>query len=208
MSFSSDWPSQKWSNRGSHSVSVKKSSSRAWAKMLHERVLAGALQFDVGRLVLQLVPLLLEVLLQEVAVADLADFGGELVAVGELLPVLPEEAVAVVGLRARGAGGRCPGCRNRCRRCPSNRPAGRPGRECRSSSVAVVEEGRAVAEAALAQVVEAQVPVGALRRLADAQQLVHVPVGQNLRAEDVSCWKRIAAEIERGLLRSVAIIGQ
>ena len=46
--------------------------------------------------VLLLVPLVLEVLQQEVAIADLAHFGREGEALGQLLAMLPEEAVAIV----------------------------------------------------------------------------------------------------------------
>ena len=77
-------------------VWVTKSSSRAWPKRFQEMLPCVLLQLDVGRLVLQLVPFVLEVFLEEVAVADRADLGGELEAVGQLLAVLPEEAVAVI----------------------------------------------------------------------------------------------------------------
>ena len=52
-------------------------------------------QLHVGRLVLQLVPFVLVVFLKEVAVADLASLDGQLESVGQLLPVLEEEAVAI-----------------------------------------------------------------------------------------------------------------
>ena len=153
--------------------------------MLHERVLGDAFQLHARGLVLQFVPLALVVFLEEVAVADPADFGGELEIVGEQLAVLPEEAIAVGGFRRDGRMRPWPRLSMPWSWMPqkSARPATWPGMP--NMPGAVVGERAAVAEAALAQVVEADVEIGALRLVADAQQLVAVPVGQELRAEDV-----------------------
>ena len=65
----------------------------------------------------------------------------------------------------------------------------------------MVQERGAVAEAALAEVVEAEVPVGAGGRMVDAQQLVHVPVGQDLRAEHAVVLVLDAAEVVRRVVQ-------
>ena len=50
--------------------------------------------------------------------------------------------------------------------------------------VAVVHELRALRQAAEAQVIEAHGPIGSLRAVLDAQQLVGGPIGEDLRAEN------------------------
>ena len=50
---------------------------------------------------------------------------------------------------------------------------------------ASVGKGGAVSKAAFAEIVGRESPLGAFKRVCDAAELVHVPIGQNLRSKDI-----------------------
>ena len=63
---------------------------------------------------------------------------------------------------------------------------------------AVVAELGAAAEAAQAQIIEASRPVGALRRMADAEDFVRIKIDQHLVAEHTVVPICEAVEVQRG----------
>ena len=126
-------------------------------------------QFHARGLVLQFVPLALVVFLDEVPVADPAQFGAELEIVGQHFAVLPEEAIAVGRFGRDGRAVLAEVVGALVLDAPEIDQAGHVAGDA-EHVFAVVGERAAVAEAALAQVVEADVEIGALRLVADAQQ--------------------------------------
>ena len=169
-------------------------------------VVGAAFELEAGRLVLQFVPLALVVLFEEVAVADPAQLGRQPPVVGQHLAVIPEQAIAVVLLERQVALPAAEIVVSVVLDAPVVDQAGgspRPHQE----PFAVVGVRPAVSEAALAEVVEADVEIGAGRPVSDAQQLIAVPVGQDLGAEDAVVLQPGAANVERRLLQVGGDVG-
>ena len=78
---------------------MKNGLSRAEANHAPRAVVDVLLQLQVGRLVLELIPLALEVLFEEVEVADQAELAGQLEVVGQQLPMLGQDAAAKISCR-------------------------------------------------------------------------------------------------------------
>ena len=201
-SSTSDWPSRKWSKRGSHCVSVTKLSSRSCGHDAHRHIFAAEIQRDVGRGVLLLVPVLLEILQQEVAIADLAHLGREGKALAQVLAMLLDELIAIIdiglGQDAGSTLAQIVGAAvedapevDFSRSLPANA----------EEIAAVVHELRAFRGAAQAKVVEAHGPVGSLRAVLDAQQLVGGEIAEELVSENAVFIESQAAEEERRIVQ-------
>ena len=144
------------------------------------------LEPHAGELVRVVVPFAFVVLLEERAIAHPADFGlrGPILqqSVGKFLAMVPEGAaaesflgndVAAVGAEIVVAA-------------VVDRPqigSAAGGTGDAEETIAIVFCARAKAEAALAQVVEVEVPTHAVRRMVVAEQLEHIELGEHLEAE-------------------------
>ena len=146
-----------------------------------------ALEAHAGELVLVVVPLVLVILFEERAVAEPADFGlhGPVVeqAADEVLAVVPEDAAAEVFFRIDVAAIVAEVVEAVVADEPGVDAAGGWAVEGEEMIGAVFDAG-AVAEAALAEVVEVEVPLHALRAI-DAEDLEGIELEEGLVAEDV-----------------------
>ena len=163
-------------------------------------VLACSLQLHAGGLVLQLVPFPLVVLLQEVPVADPADLGRESEIARQQMSVPPKETIPVVFIGQHAAPPAAQVVEAIVLDAPEVEQA-RRGTANPEKIVAAVGERGPVAEPAVAEVVEADVPIGPLGLVADAQQLIAVPIGQHLGAEHAVVLDPRTANVERRVLQ-------
>ncbi len=152
----------------------------------HRHVLAAERQVEVGRGVLLLVPVGLEVFQQEVAIADLAHFGRESEALAQVLAMLLDEAEAVghVGFWQDAAAALAQVVGPAVLDAPEIDLSRNLPLDQAEEIVAVIDELRALRQPAGAHVIEAQRPIRSLRAVLDAQQLVGGPIGEDLRAEN------------------------
>ena len=149
-------------------------------------VVERALEAHAGELVLVVVPFVLVVLLEERAVADPADFAlhGPVVeqAADEVLAMVPERAAAEVFFGHDVAAVEAEVVEAVVVDEPGVGAAGGRADELEERVAGVFDAG-AEAEAALAEVIEVEVPLDAFGRL-DAEELKGVELEQRLEAED------------------------
>ena len=161
---------------------------------------------DVRRGVLLLVPVLLEILQQEVAIADLAQLGSEGEALAQFLAMLLDVAIAIVdvGLGQDVAAAQAQVVGAAIGNTPEfDVPRNRPGNA--QKIAAVIFELRAFRQAPQAHVVQAHGPIGSHRAVLDAQQLVGGPIGKELVAEYAVMTDLDMADEER---RVVQVCGE
>ena len=168
-------------------------------------------QVEPGALFIPFLPLRLVVFLEEVHVADPAGRAASLPAAEEalgaaadILPVPPERTAAerLVWIAGIGEGATVQ------TEVVLAHVADEPGVEVAAGRAAKAEEVGAVVEqrcaaagAALAQVVDVEVPVDAVRRPPHAKHLKGVPTGEQLRAEDAVVLDLRVVDVEGRLLR-------
>ena len=155
-------------------------------------------ELNAGGLILLLIPLAFVVLLEEVAVTDPADFTGELPAAIEPMAMLAEHAVAEVLFERDGAT-ILPEVIEPIVVDAPRVDLALVGTRNAEQVAAFVGVERAQSESAFGHRVEDQVPLGSLRLITNAEQLVHVPVGQDLSAEDTVVLDGDLFEVVRGI---------
>src|SRR5689334_2300619 len=111
-----------------------------------------------------------------------------------------ENAIAEVGLRLEVHPIRAQGIETTVVQTVNvDQSVGGPWRQAKEIGAVVAERG-AERQAAIAEVVDVEQPIGPLRLLANAEDLVGVELREDLRAEDFVVLELRAAQIERGLL--------
>jgi hypothetical protein len=158
-------------------------------------VVGQSLQFDARGLVLEFIPFAFEVLFEEVSIADPANFAGDAEVAGESLAMLPEEAVAVVFLGDEAAPIEAQVVEAAVFDSPVVELAGSGPRDAEEIAAGILDVG-AVSPAAFAEIVETGFPFGAGGTVAPAEDLEHVPIGEDLGSEDAVFLEADSLDVE------------